>query len=635
MNSGIYTTWFQSGLKPSEVLTVSQWSDKYRILSKKASSESGIYRTSRTPYMKEIMDCLSDTSPIQSIVFMKGSQIGATEIGNNWIGYTIDHAPAPFLAVQPTLDLAKRNSKQRIGPLIEECPRLARKVLPKKSRDSSNTILLKEFPGGLLVLTGANSASGLKSLPCKKLFLDEVDEYPVDLEDQGDPISLARKRTTTFSKRKEYMCSTPTMEDASRIATEFKETDQRYYFVPCPRCNEFQVLVWEQVKWKDGDHLKAWYVCVHCDGKIQNWEKTKMLPSGKWKPTAPDKSQGKTRGYHLNELYSPVGWMSWGELAADYIKAKKRQDEGSNEEIKTFTNTALGLTYKEIGESPDWKRLYEKREMYTINTIPSGVIFLTCGVDIQKDRIELEVVGWGRGKISHSIDYRVIRGDTSTLTNECWDELDKVVGEVWENEAGFEVPLKLMAVDSGYNTSTVYSWVRRHPNTKVVAIKGSDNMNTAVGLPKDVDIKKGKKRIRRALKLIMVGSNLIKEEIYGFLKLESPDEGKPEPQGYCHFPQYGEDYFKMLTAEERQKKVVRGFPKYEWVKIRNNNESLDCRVYARAAATMVGIDRFKDAHWSKLEETMGISNITKGKEPEPFKKKKKTVTIKRRPSTFL
>jgi phage terminase large subunit GpA-like protein len=187
-------------LTPDPLLTVSEWSDRHRMLSSKASAEPGRWRTSRTPYLKAIMDCLSPTSPVERVVFMKAAQLGATEMGSNWIGYVIHHAPGPMMAVWPTVEMAKRNSKQRIDPLIEESSALAELIAPARSRDSGNTILAKEFRGGVLVMTGANSAVGLRSMPVRYLFLDEVDGYPLDVEGEGDAISLAEARTRTFAR---------------------------------------------------------------------------------------------------------------------------------------------------------------------------------------------------------------------------------------------------------------------------------------------------------------------------------------------------------------------------------------------------------------------------------------------------
>jgi phage terminase large subunit GpA-like protein len=236
----ILRTW-RRGMRPDPDLTVSEWADQHRFLSSRASAEPGRYRTARTPYLREIMDALSPRHPAQRISFMKAAQVGATEAGNNWIGFVIHHAPGPMLAVLPTVEMAKRTSRGRLDPLISESPALRELVNPARSRDAGNSMLSKEFPGGILVLTGANSATGLRSMPARYIFLDEVDAYPASADEEGDPITLAEARTTTFShRRKVFIVSTPTIRGLSRIEREFEASDQRRYFVPCPHCGAMQ-----------------------------------------------------------------------------------------------------------------------------------------------------------------------------------------------------------------------------------------------------------------------------------------------------------------------------------------------------------------------------------------------------------
>ena len=629
---------YNEGLKPDPILTVSEWADKYRILSQVSSAEPGQWNTNRTPYLREIMDNLSAVSPITEIVLMKGAQIGGTEVGNNWIGYIIDHVPGPIMSVMPRVDDAKKNSKIRLQPLIDSCDRLKAKVKDSRSRDSGNTILQKDFPGGTILMTGANSAAGLRSMPVRYLFLDEEDAYPGDVEGEGDPIDLAKKRTDTFSsKKKIFHCSTPTVEDRSKIEANYNKTDQRKYYVPCPSCGEKQWLQWQQLKWVDNDPETTYYECEHCEYRIQNWQKTKMLRDGEWRATSESKN-AKLVGYHLSGLYSPVGWLSWQECVRQWLDANNPRNI---EKLKTFVNTVLGETWKDKGEAPDWAKIYKRCELYEFNSVPNGVCFLTAGVDIQADRIECEIVGWGRSKRSWSIDYRIFEGDTSSLDNEPWLQLEDLLGEVWTTENKIDLEIKRMAVDSGYNTQTVYSWVRKFSIHKVIAIKGSDLQHVILNSGTLVDIrKKGKRRIKNALKLFTVGVSILKQELYGWLRQELPDPeieaeaDKPEPYGFCHFPQYNEEHFKRLTSETLETKWHKGKKKYEWV-ANGRNEQLDCRVYARAAASFFGMDRFKDAKWTQLEaETGVISARQDDKTMQKSKKKRPRVTIKRRKSTF-
>ncbi|SFC88022.1 Phage terminase large subunit (GpA) [Tropicimonas isoalkanivorans] len=248
----ILRSW-RRGMRPDPDLTVSEWADRHRWLSSRASAEPGRYRTDRTPYLREIMDALSPKHPAQRISFMKAAQVGATEAGNNWAGFVIHHAPGPMLAVLPTVEMAKRASRGRLDPLIAESPVLRERVTPARSREAGNSMLSKEFPGGILVLTGANSSTGLRSMPARYIFLDEVDTYPASADEEGDPITLTEARTTTFAhRRKVFKVSTPTIRGLSRIEREYEASDQRRFFVPCPHCGHMQWLQFERLRWEKG-----------------------------------------------------------------------------------------------------------------------------------------------------------------------------------------------------------------------------------------------------------------------------------------------------------------------------------------------------------------------------------------------
>jgi phage terminase large subunit GpA-like protein len=583
---------FIEGLRPIRPMYVSDWADKFRRLSSVSSAEPGTYRTSRTPYIRAIADALSELSDYREVVFMKAAQIGATESATNWIGYIIDIAPAPTMLVMPTDDMVKRNSRTRIDPMIQESPTIKEKVAPSRSRNSANTVYTKEFPGGVLVMTGANSAVGLRSMPVKNLILDEVDGYPHELDGEGSPVDLAIARTRTFSgKRKVLKISTPTVHGASVIEAEFESTDQNYYHVPCPHCGGLQKLMWGQLKWeKDLPHT-AKYECIHCGELIEERHKTKMLASGSWVPERPENANRTRIGFHLNSLYSPYGMYSWGEAVDEWLRAQKDTNK-----LRTFVNTVLGETWKEKGEAPEWNNIYNRREHYTLNRAPADVAFITVGVDVQANRLELEIVGWAKWNRSYSLDYRVLIGETSK--DDVWRELQKVLDEKFEREDGHLLPVKLMAVDSGYNTQHVYQFCRSVGLGRAIPIKGQDGLTIAFAPPKQVDVTPQGKKVGHVL-LYNIGVSILKQEFYGWLNQEKI-EGGVLPIGYCHFPQYGQDYFKGLTAEELQFKIIRGFRRYEWVKTYERNEPLDCRIYARAAASIIGMDRFQEVHWDKL-----------------------------------
>lgn len=607
----IVSAWAR-GLAPDPLLTVSEWSDKHRVLPASSASEAGRYRTARTPYMRAIMDALSPSDPARRIVFMKAAQVGATEAGNNWIGYVIHHVPGPFLAVMPTTETAKRNSQQRIEPLIEETPELRELVQPARTRDSGNTVLSKRFPGGQLILTGANSAVGLRSMPARFVFLDEVDAYPGDVDEEGDPVKLAHARTRTFGHRaKLFLASTPTIKGHSRIEREFEASDQRRYFVPCPHCKGLQWLQFERLRWEPGKPDTAAYWCEHCGSEIAEHHKMWMMDEANgacWQATA-EATDPHTVGFHISALYSPIGWMSWADIARDWDAAK-----GNDAELKTVKNTVLGETFQERGEAPDWRRLFEREKEHGLGVIPASGLVLTAGVDIQRDRIEVDVWAWGRGLESWLIDHIVLEGDPAAQS--VWDDLTGLLGREWPHESGAVMRIAKMAVDSGdgRTTNQVYNWVRHFGAGVAIPIKGTDGFNrsTPVDGPTYVDVAQGGRKIRRGVKLWTIATAVFKSETYRFLRLPRPEAETGDtgfPAGYVHLPHgITAEWIKQLTAEQlvTVKDKRRGYQKLEWRQSRDRNEALDCRVYARAAAWLIGVDRWDDARWNVFERQVEI-----------------------------
>jgi phage terminase large subunit GpA-like protein len=553
------------------------------------------------------MDALSPSHSARRIVFMKAAQVGATEAGNNWIGYCIHQAPGPFLAVQPTTDLAKRLSQQRIEPLVEECPELRELILPARSRDSGNTVLAKRFAGGQLVLTGANSAVGLRSMPARWLFLDEVDAYDGDVEGEGDPVALAEARTRTFGHRaKIFLVSTPTIHGLSRIEREYEASDGRRYFVPCPYCAHMQWLRFERLSWEKGRPETAEYLCEGCDRGIAEHHKTAMLAEGEWRATNAC-SDPHVIGFHISGLYSPVGWLSWATIAREWEQA-----QGNDAALKAAKNTLLGETWQERGEAPDWQRLYERRENWQFGTVPIGALFLTAGADVQKNRIEVDVWAWGRGLESWLVDHIVIDGGPEQA--ETWEDLVLLLDRTWPHAHGSRIGIAKLAIDTGYEAPAVYAWARRVGHAQVAPIKGVEGFNRAapVAGPTYVDVTEGGRKLRRGARLWTVAVATFKSETYRFLRLATPTDeefaaGSKFPAGYVHLPRGTDaEWVKQLVAEQLVTvKTKRGFTRLEWQKMRERNEALDCRVYARAAAWLVGADRWSEAMWRDLETQIG------------------------------
>lgn len=586
---------WRQGLTPEPLLTVSEWADRYRILSQRQAAEPGPWRTARVPYMREIMDALSASSTIQRVALMKGAQIAGTEAGNNWIGYVIHQAPGPMLSVAPTVDMAKRSSKQRIAPMIEESPALRDLVRETRSRDSGNTVLAKEFPGGVLVMTGANSAVGLRSMPARYIFLDEVDAYPGDVDGEGDPVALAEARARTFQRRKVYMVSTPTIAGRSRIEREYLKSDQRRYFVPCPECGTFQALKFAQLKWDKGEPRGARYICEDCGSLLGDEHKTRMLAEGEWRPTAT--GDGRTAGFHLSSLYSPVGWLSWVEIAQRWEAA-----QGDPDLLKEFINTILGETWQAKGDAPEWDQVYAKRERYRSGTVPNGGLVVFAGVDVQKDRIEVSFWAFGRNRERWFIEHRVIPGPTNRP--EVWKSLAEMLEDTFPHDSGAEIGVRDWGVDSGAFPSEVGAFVRQQRGrANVWAVDGLDRYHAAfLGIGR-MDLTSGGQKLPGGLRTLRIGVSYCKQELNLQMALATPGEGEQFAPGYVHFPgDITEDQVRQITSESLVTRTVNGRVKREWVVIEGRrNECLDCANYARGLAAMRGWERWREPKFTELE----------------------------------
>jgi phage terminase large subunit GpA-like protein len=599
-------------LKPPPDLTISDWADQNRRLSSEASAEPGQWRTSRAEYQRGIMDAISDPAA-ETVVIMSSSQIGKSESILNMVGYHIDHDPAPIMVVMPTERDAETWSKDRFSPMARDTPCLQDKIANPKSRDGNNKILHKRFPGGHLTIVGANAPSGLASRPIRLLLCDEVDRYPFSAGAEGDPVNLARKRTVTFWNRKIVLVSTPTNKGASRIETAFEESDQRQFWVPCPECGTEQLLTWAQVKWDkaaDGTHRTetARYHCVDCDAMWKDETRWAAVRKGRWVANQPFTG---IAGFHLNEIYSP--WVRLEAMARAFLSARA----GGDEAMKTFVNTSLGETWVETGEAPDWQRLAGLKVDWSAAILPERALFLTAGADVQKDRIEVDVWAWGRGLESWLIDHVVIEGGPSDPA--CWQRLSDLLGRTWPHANGVTMQIKRLAIDTGFETSAVYAWARQVGFAQVAPVKGVEGFNrvSPVSGPTYVDATVGGKRLRRGARLWTVATSTFKAETYRFLRQDRPTDeeiasGAAFPPGTVHLPGWTDsEWLKQLVAEQlvtvRNK---RGFAKLEWQKLRERNEALDCRVYARAAAWITGADRWSDAQWCELERQVAVA--TKG-----------------------
>ena len=495
-------------------MTVSEWADQYRMLSPEASAERGRWRTDRAPYQREIMDAVGDPR-VERVVVKSSAQVGKTEILLNTIGYYMDYDPAPMMYIQPTEGMAESFSKDRLSPMIRDCPVLAGKILDTSDKRKGNTTFHKSFPGGHITMIGANAPSKLASRPIRVLLLDEVDRFPASAGREGDPIALAVKRTTTFWNRKILEVSTPTIKGESQIDKDFDKSTAEELEVACPQCGAYQEYAWEQLKFDhesgtDEAHVLG-FVCKEC-GALSKEAAWKRQPI-RWKAKYPGR---KWRGFHLNELASP--WKRWDEVVEDFLRAK----HDGVEAMKVWHNTALGLSWEERGELDFDELLLRRRQMYNC-LVPEQVLVLTAAVDVQDNRLEYEIVGWGAEKKSWGIQYGVIMGDPGQM--ETWTALDDVLFDTYTRADGQQLQVMTTCIDSGgHYGSEVFAYCRARESRRVWAIKGRGGAGEAF-------IKRPKSRHASGAWLFTIGVDVGKDMLHSRLKVQFPDH-----PGYCAFP---------------------------------------------------------------------------------------------------
>ena len=548
--------------RPPPKLSVSQWADEFRMLSPEASAEPGRWMTSRAEYARDIMDAFNDAT-VETIVVMASAQVGKSEILLNIAGYVIDQDPGPMLVMQPTKEMAEAFSKDRLTPMLRDTPRLADIFGKAASRVSKDTIWQKQFPGGHITMVGANAPSALASRPIRIVLADEVDRYPASAGSEGDPLSLAVKRTTTFWNKKKIFVSTPTIKGHSRIEKAFNESDKRYRHVCCPDCGHEQTLTWANVKWSEPDGSDAQYACEGCGSLWGDGARMRAVKLGRWVATAPFRG---TAGFHLNQLLSP--WVTLAECVKEFLEAKR----GGIQTLKTWTNTVLGETWEEQGERVDDNELLERRIDYG-DIAPAPVLVVTAGVDIQQDRIEVERGGGAANDQSFGRGKTVLWGDPTGP--EVGRALDDLLLQPIESESGPPLTIKATCVDSQFLTQHVANWCRDRWGRRVWAIRG------VAGEGKPIWPLKPGKRSKTRLPFFNVGVDSVKEVVYARLRVMNPEQ-----PGYCWFNMsYDADHFDQLTSEEIRTTFKKGMPVRAWhlKPGKARNEALDIRGYAMAA----------------------------------------------------
>jgi phage terminase large subunit GpA-like protein len=597
-------------------LNVAEWSALNRVLPQSGSSTPGLWRNERTPYLIEIMKELSPQSRAKEIVFCKGSQIGATESAMNWLMYNIDAQPGPFLILQPTDGMALRFSKQRLTPSIQLCNRIRGKI--REGKKTGSSLQEKVYPGGYVVISGANSPASLASMPIGNIICDEIDRYPFSAGKEGDPLELVAARIATYPRAKIFYLSTPTYKETSPIWKLYCDSDMRVYMLPCPHCandegqpdSGYFELKFEHLQWEKGKPDTVLCYCPHCNGAIEEYHKTDMLNKGKWIATNP----GHRRvGFHLNSLYSPIGWLSWSEVV------RKFESAGNDlEKRKTFMNTILGLPWEDGGETIAHEYLERRREQY-VSDIPPDVFILTMAVDVQKDRLEYEVKGWGKNEESWGIEYGALQGSTSELISDDkdfptpWQRLEEIRLKSYKRIDGTEIRIACVMVDCGYISDIVYEYTKPRERMRVFAVRGSSTPNKPI-------MNRPSRNSKNKAAIFYCGTDSAKELIYTRLKIETPGPG------YYHFPMeekmgYDAKYYAGLTSETKIAVYKRGFKRLEWHKDKSaRNEPLDLSVYNLVAIRHLKIDwdRFvKRVGETEKETKTEIKNENPIHEPAP------------------
>lgn len=555
---------------PPPDVKVWEWAEAERQLGKNVTAIPGRYRVDATPYQKEPQE--SFTAPdVQTTVLLWASRLGKTEMLNNLEGYTVDVNPRGVLVVYPTLESAKKWSKEFFVPMVRATPALRHKIKASRTKDSSNTILGKEFPGGKISAIGANSPSGFRQIQAPVVICDEIDAMENGAE--GDPIALAFKRADNYRDSVQVLSSTPTVKGASRIEMWFEKSDKRQWFCPCPACGERQVLQWSQVEWPEGKPEEAKIKCVACGVLLNDSERKAMVRGGEWRATAPFTG---IRGYSLNGLNTlfpaKKGFANkLHQMVVEHLEAKS----GGEAAMQVWTNTFLAESYEPPSDKIECAGIMERAEPYggedAVPILPRYVLALTAAVDVQKDRLEVEVVGWGLKDECWAVEFRRLPGDPTR--DEVWAALDEMLATEYRHPCGGVLRIARAAVDCGFRTERVFAYVRtRQP--RIIAVKGGAERGA---LPLQIQAKLNKQGVR----LYLVGTDAQKDAIYSRLQLQEPG-----PR-YFHWPQgFGFDaqYFEQLTAEQRRTVFHNGFPRHEWfLPAAKRNEALDLRVYNLAA----------------------------------------------------
>lgn len=579
--------------EPRVALPVSQWAAKYRVLSGKSASEPGRWRNERIPYLGPIMDSLDPRHPAPLVLFVASSQVGKSECGLNWLGRMCHQMPGSFLALFPTEKVARKWVRTRLDSMIATTPAL-RALLPLGRRaNGGNTLQEKHGPGFVIFTGSANIPDDVASISVPYLLFDEVDRMPLVLDGEGDPVELALRRSANFPRSKAFFTSTPTTEESSRVWPLWLSSTMDEYFVPCPLCGAKQKLAFDGLKWVDGKPETAEYECAECENTFPERHKTDMLVDGQWRAKHPE-LEAVVKGWRISGLYTPIGLGdSWGKHAAAWERAR-----GKPAKVQVFFNTRLGEVVKSEKIKLEWEAVKERREPYTLRTIPAGVLVLTAFADIQVNRIEAGIVGWGRDEQATIIDDVVFYGDPTR--DEVWQQLDAWHASSIVNSFGVEMRIAAMGVDSGNWQQEVLDFTRSRRSRGIFATKGSNiRSKFPIGKPSLVDINFRGQTVKRGAEQYQIGVSVLKTTLYRRLLADAGTPEKPVLPAERHFHfsvDLPDEYFRQLTAERFDEKDG-------WQKVYDHNEKLDIVVGNMAIAMhhSVAVHRYREADWVRAE----------------------------------
>lgn len=551
-------------LKPPEKLTVSEWADKYRILSELDSASPGKWRTSKTPYLQRVMDCFNDTA-VHDITFCAGSQLGKTAAEQNMIGYAITQDPGPMMIVYPTEKLAKFTSEKRLQPMFTLTPSINDRFRLRESKDLELT-----FDGMYIALVGANSPSDLSSRPVRYIFFDEIDKFPAWSGSEASPLELAEERTKTFYNAKKVKVSTPTLK-SGYIWQGWEDADIQYrYYVPCPRCGEMQILEFGQIKWPEEADINAardsaWYECTHCHEAIDNRQKTQMLAGGEWRGEKKRSGRAHKVAFHLSSLYSP--WLTFGDVAAKFLSSK---DVPSL--LMNFINSWLAEPWVDKSSKMQSDVIMEKQLPYDRAHMPAAAQLLTCGIDVQLDHFWYSVRAWGPHLTSWLVDYGRI---------ETWADVETVINRDYADTNGEIRNVNLACIDSGYNTDEVYEFCAQHMDVAVPSKGSSTQLKSRYNV---TILDKGK---GFGLRLYTMDPNQLKNFIASRMSIDAGSHGS-----WNVYRDIDREYCDQICAEQLvEKKDKKGRITSVWEKISSHaqNHLLDCETNNALAAEILGV----------------------------------------------